>query len=320
MNPNTQSSTSTESLRKIVHIGWMRTGTTYLQGIFKQHPDIHASLKNRFFSYEPYFSQGQTYYDEILEKASPNQHIFVDSDENYSMGRFKTVLREKEKRAFNLKSELSFISHDIPQMIDRIKSVVPDAQIVGMIRTQSDWFSSVYKHDVANFALDQSFEDFFHSELGKSYQLAADYMQIIEQLWDAFGKEKVKIFLFEDFKNTNEAFLRDLSSFMQVELTNIKKSKLKKNISPDNFFTSLYRQINKLSEKQNLKPENSNYLKLRDVVGKIEGLFRKFDVTVKKELISKQLKNQIFDQYREGNIKLAKALGKEEPMQQYGYY
>jgi hypothetical protein len=205
-------------------------------------------------------------------------------------------------------------------MIDRLKTVVPDAQIVAMIRKQPDWFKSVYKHDVANFALDQSFEDFYHSELGTSYRLAADYYQVIQQLWDTFGKENVKIFLFEDFKQENDLFLRELSAFMGVELSKVKKSKLKKNISPDNFFTSVYRRVNKLSEKDVLKPESATYWKVRRSVEKAETISRKANVKISKKLIPDALKASIFEQYREGNQKLAAALGKESSMRSHGYY
>ena len=192
MNLSTKIKPAVEVKPLFFHIGWMRTGTTFLQGAFGQHDKINLSLKNRFFSYDPLFFKGTAYYqNEIILSGQSEQHyINVDSDENYAMGRFKTHLREKDTAAWNHKSELSFISHDIDEMIVRMKDSAPDAKIFGVIRKQPSWFESVYKHDVYHFGLDQSFEDFYASDLGKSYQEAAYYGTVYQKFTDAFGKEK----------------------------------------------------------------------------------------------------------------------------------
>lgn len=308
------------SSSSVLHIGWMRTGTTFLQGLFGHHPDIHLSLKNRFFSYDPFYEKGSPYYHEITQMADNKLRLRIDSDENYSMGRFKSHLRELDKKKSNLKSELSFISHDIPRMIQRIKETAPDAKILGVIRKQEDWLESVYKHDVYNFAIDQNFSEFYHSSLGEDYRRAANYLEVIEQLWNAFGKQNVKILLFEDFRTDQKLFLQELNHFLNINLSPYCNTKLNKNASPDNAFTALYRSINHLSQTKPHLPENSFYLNLRKGVYTIERAFKKYNIKANVDLISKELKAEIFNTHKESNQQLAIALDKVSKMGQYDYF
>ena len=232
----------------VFHIGWMRTGTTFLQGIFKRQENIQLSLKNRFFSYDPYYLLGKEHYNTLIS-SNGQQQVAVDSDENYAMGRFKTHLREKNpQRTYNHKAELSFVHHDIPEMISRMKGTSPNAKIFGVIRKQADWFESVYKHDVYHFGLDKTFEEFYDSNLGQAYREAADYSRVITQFQEAFGKDNVKVLLFEDFIHNQQQFIQSLSDFLGVDVQVGEKKNLKKNASTSGLFTHLHRTANKLGE------------------------------------------------------------------------
>lgn len=303
------------------HIGWMRTGTTFLQGIFSHDPRINLSLKNRFFSYDPYFSRGAEFYQNsiILGSQSEQHNISIDSDENYSMGRFKTHLREKENIAYNHKSELEFIYHDIGEMISRMKGCAPDARVFGVIRKQPDWFESVYKHDVFHFGLDLSFADFYKSQLGQAYQKAASYFSVYQQFASAFGMENVKIFLFEEFVNDKKNFVRELSEFIGVDIQVLEEKKLKKNASTSSFFTLMHRYVNKLSEKDPLKPESKFYNQTRKWVGGLNSLSNKLNLKLNSDVIPRPMKAEIQQQYLLSNQRLASALNLEEKMKQYGY-
>lgn len=303
------------------HIGWMRTGTTFLQGIFSHDPRINLSLKNRFFSYDPYFSRGAEFYKNniILGSQSEQHNINIDSDENYAMGRFKTQLREKGNVKYNHKSELGFIYHDIGQMVSRMKECVPDAKVFGMIRKQPDWFESVYKHDVFHFGLDHSFPDFYKSSLGQAYRKAADYFSVYQQFASAFGTGNIKIFLFEDFVNDKKGFVGELSEFLDVDIQMWDEKKLKKNASTSGFFALMHRYANKLSEKDPLKPERKFYSQTRKWVGRLNSLSNKLNLKLNKEIISEPLKAEIQQQYISGNQHLASSLGLEDKMKQYGY-
>lgn len=304
------------------HIGWMRTGTTFLQGLFRQDKKINLSLKNRFFSYDPFYNRGAEYYQQqILNVNAANRHcILVDSDENYAMGRFKTQLREANDLEYNHRSELNFIYHDVQQMVHRMKTSAPDAKIFGVIRKQASWFESVYKHDVYHFGLDQSFSAFYESDLGKDYRLAADYYAVYKIFETAFHKENIKIVLFDDFVQNQSLFTQELSDFFGINLQIPNERSLKKNASTSNFFTLLHMQANRLCEKNPSAVESGLYKTARKVVSKLDRLSNKFNLTFDAEIIPANIKGQIIEQYATGNEKLAVELGLETKMRNYGYF
>ncbi len=304
------------------HIGWMRTGTTFLQGLFKYDEKVNLSLKNRFFSYDPYYNRGADYYQgQIILGTQTERHLInIDSDENYSMGRFKTQLRENYDIAYNHKSELGFIYHDIHAMVRRIKECAPDAKIFGIIRKQPSWFESVYKHDIYHFGLDQTFAEFYESELGLAYRKAADYFQVYKIFEESFQKENVKLLLFEDFVSDKQTFISQLSEFLNIDILLKDESKLKKNASTTNLFTVLHRYTNKLSEKNPSKPESKLYTATRKTVNKMDRIFTKMNMKVEVEILPDHIRQQIREQYAAGNQQLASALSLEEKMKQYGYF
>lgn len=304
----------------VFHIGWMRTGTTFLQGVFSKHSDIRLSLKNRFFSYDPYYLLGKPHYDTLIHDAKNQHQIIVDSDENYSMGRFKTHLRESGAKAYNYKSELSYIHHDVDEMINRIKEMAPHAKIFGVVRKQIDWFQSVYKHDVYHFGLDQPFKKFYESELGLAYRKAADYCNVIESFQEAFGKENVKILLFEDFVTDQAQFVEDLSDFLKVDIKINNEEKLKKNASTSEFFTMLHQKANLLSEPNPGRPERKGYELLRSAIYKLDHLAGKMDLNIPTQVISDAMSQLVFNEFEESNKKLGALLKKESALAKYGYY
>lgn len=304
------------------HIGWMRTGTTFFQGLFSYDSNINLSLKNRFFSYDPYYRQGKDHYKNniLLNHQSAQHRINIDSDENYSMGRFKTLLREKEHKPYNHKSEQVFIQHDIPEMIARMKACAPDAKIFGVIRKQPQWFESVYKHDVYHFGVEQSFEKFYTNPLGTAYQKAADYFSVYQLYADAFSAENIKILLFEDFVKRQGEFVQELSDFLGVDLKLTHQEQLKKNASTNNFFTLLHRYVNRLGESNPENPESNLYDTVRKGIHKMDRLFTALNLTPDIKLMSEQSRQDIQQQYKQSNKQLASALHLETKMKAYGYF
>ncbi len=319
---HTQTKERMETMPLFFHIGWMRTGTTFVQGLFKQDQQIGLSLKNRFFSYDPFYNRGVDYYQQQILPAqnAKKPRIYVDSDENYAMGRFKTQLREASDIHYNQRSELNFIYHDIQQMVNRMKAAAPDAKILGVMRKQPNWFESVYKHDVYHFGLDHSFSDFYESSLGHDYRLAADYHAVYKMYEAAFHKQNIKIMLFEDFVKNQESFTQELSDFFGVSLEVTNERSLKKNASTSNFFTLLHRQANRLCEKNPSATETALYKTARKVVSKMDHVSNRLNLRLDATIISPADKQQIIRHYAAGNQQLATELGLKDKMRSYGYF
>jgi len=299
----------------------MRTGSTYLQDFFRYQNDICFILKSRFFSYDPLFFKGQDYYfNTVIGKPSELIQCVIDSDENYSMGRFKKRLLSKTDHNFNFKAELNLISHDVPAIVRRMKSIVPDAKIIGVIRKQVDWLLSVYKHDVFHFAMDLSFTEFIKSDLGKAYVKAADFLTVFNSFEKSFGKDNIHILLFEDLKTEPKRFFRELTNFLPLNIEFRTKKTLRKNTSHSDWLIILIRHINKLSQKNPDRPEIQTYLLCRYLLPAVLGRV-KLKIPIKKPLIiSEKDKIYLQDRYRYGNRTLSNKLDKEDDMKKYGYF
>jgi hypothetical protein len=297
------------------HIGGMRTASTYLQNIFQTSPDIHLVLKSRFFSYDPYYFRGG-YRDQVHSSFAKKARSIVDSDENYSLGRFKTRLIRYLDNDFNFRSELKSISHDLEKMADRLYDTVPEAKILMVIREQADWLKSVYKHDVYHFGVDVSFHDFMKSDLGQSYLNAGDYNRIWKIYVDRFGLSHVKFFLFEDLRVNEELFLRHISEYLgcRLDYPNL-IGKSAKNVSPGDLHTRLLSIVNKLGRSEPGFKEYRHYYWLRTIVGKI---FQEREWRV--DLVRKSDTRFIKDHYRVGNSLLAREIGLESRMKEEGYF
>lgn len=301
------------------HIGWMRTGTTSLQALFQHNPDILLSLKNRFFSYDPFFMKGAELYESLVGSRDAGQLIIIDSDENYSVGRFKTLLQEESGRKFNYGTELQCIYHDIEVMAHRIKSIQPEARIFATIRRQSDWLLSVYKHDVYNYALDQPLQAFLDNNLGKAYLRAADYYNVVQLYRRLFGEENVKIFLFEELIHDQSSYLNAISEFLGVELDVSRLRKNQRNKNPSDFIINLCRHANSLSQTDIDRPENNVYQWSRNAIRVLNRVMSLLGWMPDTDITYSGYEHDIQQMFESGNRELGRLLGISDRLQSYGY-
>ncbi|HEY9210957.1 MAG TPA: sulfotransferase domain-containing protein [Methylotenera sp.] len=296
----------------VIHIGGMRTGSTFLQSIFAGHSQINLNLKSRYFSYDPYFYQKYNY----IRWLSGSQNIInIDSDENYSLGRFKSLLLDRKTVA--IKSELEIISHDLVMMADRLKTTYPNAKILMVIREQTKWIQSVYKHDIQHFGLDIKFDKFLESELGKSYINAADYFQTYNIYANLFGKDNVKLFLFEDLQENPQQFLDELFKFIGVN--NESRIDLRReNQNLNNATLYLLRFLNRFSQKSLNKSEYKFFIYLRKVLF-LNNKFLSLFPDNESLLFDQKSLNFIKNQHQQSNLNLESLGFSESILRKYKY-
>jgi len=287
----------------------MRCASTFLQQIASDHSMLDARIKSRVFSYNPYFEKSKRIY-----RDSNSKQIF-DSDENYSLGRFKRALISHKDLDFNLKKELSLIYHNQIEMRDRIKRIYPQAKVLMIIRRQSSWIKSVYKHDIEHFAIDTSFKRFLETEIGKAYTLAADYFNLYKLYVTAYGAGNVKVVLFESLKNDEENAIKELEEFLGFKLEIRNRNT---NESKSNSFLIALRFINFFSQRNPSKKEYRIYNLLRSLLIKNKYVI---DFFLKKNLLvfDDQLK-KFQSNYLESNEKLGKETGMYHLMNKFGYF
>jgi len=300
----------------VVHIGCMRCASTHLQALFNEDPRIALMLKTRFFSYNPYYGKGFEYLNKVLS-IDEKQEIIIDSDENYSLGRFKHRLINYADKDFSYRKELSVIYHDIFSMAERIKSIYPNASILMVIRNQADWIKSVYKHDIQHFGIDSDFESFLKSDLGIAYKQAADFNNLHSVYSSLFGRDNVKVLLFENIRNYRNLFYKNLSEAVGLSLSPIDLNGKGKNASRSDSLIYFQRILNKISQHDPDKKERKLYYYPKVLLSWSEKIIKN---NFKRELVTAKQTQTFKNEFVESNKALAREIQLHDQMEQSGYF
>ena len=195
-------------------VGAPKSGTTSMCSYLQQHPDIFISdLKEPFFFGRdlkhriPYwFVRDEKRYLELFEKADGAQRV-------------------GEGTVWYLRSV---------QAAREIKAFVPDAQIIIMLRNPIDmmysWHSQMLWSDFEDI---KDFEKALEAEEerkrgleiperacvaeGLFYRDMARYSEQVERYFHVFGREKVQVIIFDDFKKDTSAVFRSTLRFLEVD-------------------------------------------------------------------------------------------------------
>lgn len=93
----------------------------------------------------------------------------------------------------------------------------PGLRLVVVLRRQTDMIASLYRHRVRIGPETATFEEYLQ-RFGDDLTAFLEYDEFIRDLRQAVGEERVWIGLYEDFRNHREAFLADLTGWMNADL------------------------------------------------------------------------------------------------------
>ncbi|NJL83219.1 MAG: sulfotransferase domain-containing protein [Chloroflexaceae bacterium] len=176
-----------------VLVGPMKTGTSWIYEYFKFHKQVCVPLnvKETFFfdvkysrGFEWYFSHFNSQGDQIVGEVAPTYF------------------------------------HS-PLAPERIYDLNPNCQIVITLREPLDRLVSLYFHFLQRGIINKSdsFKDLFrqHSEF-----LESSFYYRNSLMWlNLFGQDRVKILLYENFKNSQFKFMENLSSYLGLNVIDI---------------------------------------------------------------------------------------------------
>ena len=194
-------------------IGAARSGTTALHTTLAQHPDIFMSRVKEpyFFAFEgkpPPAPQGPSRPGVVWE---PHKYFAL----------FKDV---KGERAIGESSIIYLVS---PIAVRRIRRNVPEAKIVALLRHPVERAYSHYCLMVSlGFERASSFEAALAEEPGRVaagwwpaslYTTYGLYHRALSAWFELFPREQIRIYLYEEWRHSPEAMLRDLFGFLGVD-------------------------------------------------------------------------------------------------------
>ena len=197
------------SVPDVLHVGFSKCASTYLQTFFQQHPELFLVIKSHFFTpfeHCSFESSPDTYYN--LFKTARSNQICLESDEHILLPVHHPVL---DSAATTLES--------VSEVSQRIKSVQPKAKIILVVRNQVDLIVSRYSEYLlagGKLGFDNFVGEFLAcGEDGKNYYQNY-YSRILDIFEDDFSPPSVLILLQEEFQRDEADTVRQICQFLGI--------------------------------------------------------------------------------------------------------
>ena len=189
-------------------IGAQKAGTTYLASLLDQNPEIQVSTpKETDFFTGRVFPRGTEWYrqcfpDDVVGK------VLIDASTSYS-----AAFPLSDPRSKNLSISFNGVAN-------RIKKEVPKARFIYILRNPVYRTYSSYWHMVRCGTEKRSFHEAItaKNKMNEYYLRLSDYFAQLEHYLQYFEMNCIKIFIFEEFKESPEDHLRSCFYFLNVKV------------------------------------------------------------------------------------------------------
>ncbi len=311
----------------IVHIGFIKTATTTLQeALFARHSQIefvgrhdksNDQQKHLFSELHKLATFDSTQYDgQILKEKFYALRISSGG---------KTIIVSYEGLTH-------FWATDRGLVANRIMDVFGPCKILAVIRNQKDVIKSFYnknqrrtylvmprKYDNVTFSrwLEYNLLPQHVSTLCLS---TVEYYETIKYYANLFGKNNIKILLFEDFIEDKKSFIEELADYCGVskqESCDLMKDVVEnKGFTKREVFEAIFGGLTKKEALEMPWAEWKSYICLK-ISPRIFGRFFKWDEKATGGLSFGTKEKEIVDLYKDGNKKLSEEY--DLPLGKYGY-
>ncbi|MGK7927403.1 MAG: sulfotransferase [Spirulina sp.] len=208
------------TLPNFLIVGTAKAGTTSLYNYLNQHPQIYMSpvKEPNFFSFagkQPDFCGPKD------DEAWTNKYSIVEFSAYQAL--FDKVDGEKAI------GEASTLYLYIPETPKCIQKYLPDVKLIAILRHPVDRAFSHYLHLrrsgrewLTDFSLALEEEEKRRQQgwaPAWSYQQLGFYSQQLERYWQIFPRDRLKVYLYEDWRDNPVNFLQDLFAFLEVDTT-----------------------------------------------------------------------------------------------------
>ncbi len=201
-------------------IGAPRCGTTSLHDYLSQHPDIFMpKLKEPFtlaFKNGEFINDNPKSYP--FQKQNYKTRLSVPDYNDY-LALFQMA---KNQKAIGEASTMYIHS---PFALENLKKLYPKAKLIVSLRNPVDQVYSSYHFGVrlfksVSYGKDmKEFRDLAENHIDEflSHFDSAFYYKHLKPYFDAFPKEQIHVFLFDDFVKDLKTVLRDIFAFLEVD-------------------------------------------------------------------------------------------------------
>jgi hypothetical protein len=271
-------------------VGAQKAGTTSLYHYLNQHPEVYMSPRK-----EPHFFEGM--HSEFRRPGRRNAPV---SDLAEYQALFEGASGEK---AIGEASASYLFSPKAPGLI---KSSVPDARLIAILRNPADRAYSNYLHcvQVGREPLG-SFAEALQAEQSRMrdrwgplwyYKHKGFYYAQVKRYFDTFGRDQVGVWLYEDLRNDAFGTLGEVFRFLDVDERFVPDASLEHNPSGVPRAGKLYTRVRALTARNPVLVERILPAKLRGYV--------KGRVLVKPPPFPPELREDLIYSYKEDILML----------------
>lgn len=191
-------------------VGAPKSGTTSLYHYLDHHPEVFMSpvKEPNYFSYEDTVQQNLYYKERGIGNLADYEKLFESVNGQKVIG----------------EASVSYLFYE--NVPSRVSEKIPNAKILILLRNPVDRAFSHYFMDYKLRYINTSFEEVLYKK-NKHVNQPLYYQQYIElgmyfsqvkRYLDAFGQNQVKIYIYEDLVNDVESLIKDLYTFLEIDL------------------------------------------------------------------------------------------------------
>jgi hypothetical protein len=202
-------------------VGQPKSGTTALHQFLGQHPEIYmTSIKEPHFFCHDFHQESDRYHQ---------TRLFFDFREEED---YLKLFAQAESAKIAGESSTNYLYSQVAAQA--IYNFNPEAKIIIILREPATFLYSLHSHYVK--FTEENEEDFVQAlalesvrKAGKSlsprvtspsylyYSERVKYYEQVKRYYDLFDASQIKVILFEDFKDNNEAVYQEILKFLGVD-------------------------------------------------------------------------------------------------------
>ncbi len=278
-------------------VGAQKAGTTSLYHYLNQHPQVYMSPRK-----EPHFFEGMH-----SEFRRPGRRSAPVSDLAEYQALFEGTTDE---RAIGEASASYLYSTRAPHLI---KSSVPDAKVIAILRNPADRAYSNFLHcvQVGREPL-RSFDEALQAEEARMrdkwgplwyYKQKGFYYAQVKRYFDTFDRDRVGVWLYEDLRDDTFGTLGEVFRFLDIDDGFVPDASIEHNPSGIPRVGRLYTGVRALTARNPVLVERVLPAKLRGYV--------KNRIFVKPPPIDPRLREGLISAYKEDILKLQDLIGRD---------
>lgn len=184
-------------LPTFIVIGAMKCGTTSLYYQLDAHPDVAMSIlkETNYFISKCDFEKGR-----------------YEEGRDWYESRFREVAKARGECSPNYTK-----AHLFPGVAQRMHDLVPDIQLIYMVRDPVERLISHYVQNCVQGLEDQSFAGAVTEPVENKYVLTSRYFWQLQPYLEVFDEEQILIRSLESLRDRPLEILRDIHSFIGIE-------------------------------------------------------------------------------------------------------